>query len=817
MSIRKKLLTLVLVVLLAFNMFLIGAYAETEPDSLVGIDVNLQIYKGGVPLTPGTQLNTNDIITVRVAPTTDFFTGASKIIVMYTTEYLQIQVPGGIAKNAYTVNTANTFYSTSCTDYSGTTNQIPESSWPAALKSIAKGGNGSFSSNTAATWTTVQSGTYPSHMPGTWLFSFDLKVLKNITASSGAKVWMDSRWFKSSTSLTPIGMFSKNLDNTKVTTLGTSQNYPFTFDFTEANISLEPSSNVNITWNANGGTGGTTTSVANGTIPTPPTVTRTGYSLTGWTPAIVAATADTTYTAQWSTDKVGTFVTLTKTETNMEVNVQGWEAGDQYQIWTYQHITSDYLIDTASDVKADQWILSMAYASGSSGDIQEDGSTTFTIPNFVSPDSNYTVAVRIKDNSGNFVKEIRDSYTAAEVGDVVITDILVDGTVTPGYEIKEIKTGAEVLIKAFGNGVSGTTFSATAVAGGTSINLAATGINEFLWDISGLNPATYTVSVSATNGSTTDTQEILFKLYSLDTNITYASINDLQVSWASGIASITPTFDNGTFSYRLKESGRDNMYVSTQYETAGTQTYPITAPGVYLITGLATRAGIIGTEKDGTYDDGIIKMLVVPRPGDGKIPHEMTFLADQTLPDVPKGTAITFTADASAFLPGPVQYSFWRVDATGDVLVKDWSTSNTLAWTPARVGLYTIEARARGVGAGSFEAKKDLHVNVTDTVDQTASVSGITINSAELNANAQAKKPIAIKANATSLNGDNLLYKFMLYDADMMTSDLQGYSVNQHCVWTPREAGTYTISVLVKSDDSFGQFDAIESTEIVVG
>jgi len=159
----------------------------------------------------------------------------------------------------------------------------------------------------------------------------------------------------------------------------------------------------------------------------------------------------------------------------------------------------------------------MAYASGSSGEIQEDGSTTFTIPNFVSPDSNYTVAVRIKDNSGNFVKEIRDSYTPVEVGDVVITDTLVDGIVTPGYEIKEIKTGAEVLIKVFGNGVAGTTFSATAVAGGTSLDLTAVNNNEFNWDISALNPGLYTVTITATNGSTTDTQEVVFKLYSTST------------------------------------------------------------------------------------------------------------------------------------------------------------------------------------------------------------------------------------------------------------------------------------------------------------
>jgi uncharacterized repeat protein (TIGR02543 family) len=58
-----------------------------------------------------------------------------------------------------------------------------------------------------------------------------------------------------------------------------------------------------ITWDANGGTGGTTTTVNHGTTPTPPTVTKTGNTFTGWSPAIVPATGNTTYTAQWTVNQ----------------------------------------------------------------------------------------------------------------------------------------------------------------------------------------------------------------------------------------------------------------------------------------------------------------------------------------------------------------------------------------------------------------------------------------------------------------------------------------------------------------------------------
>jgi len=183
---------------------------------------------------------------------------------------------------------------------------------------------------------------------------------------------------------------------------------------------------------------------------------------------------------------------------------------------------------------------------------------------------------------------------------------------------------------------------------------------------------------------------------------------------------------------------------------------------------------------------------------------------------VAKGTPIVFTANATG-LPSTVQYSFWRYDATGYVMVKDWSSSPTLSWTPARIGSYTLEARAKGDGAGSYEVSKQLLVNITAAGEEKAAVTGITLNAAYLNLNAQAKKPIILRANATSTNGDDLLYKFYVYDSDMRTTQLKGYTVDQTCVWTPRKAGmTYTISVLVKNQVSFGKYDAIETFEVMV-
>ena len=56
-----------------------------------------------------------------------------------------------------------------------------------------------------------------------------------------------------------------------------------------------------VTFDANGGAGGTSAKLAYGTEITAPTVTREGYTFTGWTPAVAATVpaSDVKYVAQW--------------------------------------------------------------------------------------------------------------------------------------------------------------------------------------------------------------------------------------------------------------------------------------------------------------------------------------------------------------------------------------------------------------------------------------------------------------------------------------------------------------------------------------
>ena len=630
--------------------------------------------------------------------------------------------------------------------------------------------------------------------------------------------------------------------NTRADSLGTDYAVDDIYN-TNANLVLYAKWSVKYTvsYNENGSTGGTVPNGSSYMEGASVTVAansgklkKAGFGFEGWntqsdgsgtnyaagTGTFIMGASNITLYAQF----VKTEVKVKNIEPEFEVNIEGWEAEYEYQIWSYQKVTGDFLLDVNSNVPANQWILARAYTSGSEGIVQPDGSISFFIDDFVSPDNNYTIAVRIADENNNFLTEVRDSYTKEEVEEVVITKVLVDGKYSKGFEVKKIEAGSSLTLKVITNNVAGTTVTAKVLA--ESAALTAAGANEFTWNTSTFAPGNYTVEFTATNGTTTDMREITVQLYSLDTSIQYGNISAMELTQDenAGIPrtiGINPSFTNGSAYYKISEPGRKAILTSGLYDSPENIEYTFTKYGTYQVSCFVNREYEVRIGN--FYDDGIIRTFTVKRDsGGGTSTATLTAYSDDQVVNlanpVTKGTALTFVSGSEIAGIGStnVQYSFWRYDAKGYALVKDWSNDNTLDWNPARVGMYTIEVRVKGADAGSYEAKQSVKVNVTDTVDEMAQVDNISINEEELNLNAHARAPITIQASATSANTQKLLYKFNISDEFLGGLTVQNYSVNQEYVWTPRKPGTYKVSVLVKSDASFGQYDAIETYEIIV-
>jgi uncharacterized repeat protein (TIGR02543 family) len=589
-----------------------------------------------------------------------------------------------------------------------------------------------------------------------------------------------------------------------------------------------------VTFDANGGTGGDAYNLNYGDTLNPPTVRRVGYAFQGWldsssNPMPVTVVGDATYYAQWA--KTSVSVSAADND-KIAIAITGYSEDYSYQIWSYRLIESDELLNTEEDVPANQWILSMAYTKGSQGDIQ-NSTLTFLIDTFTSPNENYTIALKIADENGDYIFELRDSYTPEQLGQAVITKVLVDGEYVKGSAqndgdghsnnriVKEIKPSATTTIKVIGNdAVTGY----TAEVFETGQTLTVSNGNEFVWDISGLEPRNYSVKVTATNGNSQDVRTIHFALYSTSFD-DYVEIDSLTVAGGGVYANpnqnitITPDFTNslGYFYYKIHEPGRKAQITSGNYTSLDPITQPMTKYGYYQLTGLVNRTS--GLLNPSGYDDGIIKFFNMKRDAGASSLTVTTKSGGNPVNianPIAKGTALRIEGSASIAGIGstPVEYSFWRYDAKGYILVKDWSSDNFLDWTPGRVGVYNIEVRAKGEDAGSYEVHKSITLTITYTGEPIAE--GVNI-SVEFGSNpVKARVPVVISANATSTNSNDLLYKFYLHDEFMQTRMLQNYSANQECLWTPRKAGTYDILVLVKNQNSYGKYDAVKKVTVNV-
>ena len=298
MSKSKKLLGVLLASVLIFNTIAIGASAVLNDGNMLSADINLEIgtVSGSVftPLETGTALHAGDVITVRICPTSDFYCGVSRYVVMFSSAYLSIE---GTGKDAFIPNMANAFYTAVALDY-GAATTIPATAWPTSMLSLFDTYTAVAVNNTANSYS--GNGGYPDFLPGDWFFSFELTVTQDITPLSGARIWMDNQWFRNPSNPTGAAYFAKCTSADQLSVFGSSSIYNFNIDLTGADINLDPF--IKITFNSAGGSAvAPVTGYTDSAIPAITAPTKPGYTFLGWSPALPATlpSINTTYTAQW--------------------------------------------------------------------------------------------------------------------------------------------------------------------------------------------------------------------------------------------------------------------------------------------------------------------------------------------------------------------------------------------------------------------------------------------------------------------------------------------------------------------------------------
>lgn len=238
----KKALSFILIFTLMFSVVALSrsltVLAALGDGDKLSVKVNLEVGTGSgsefAPVAKGQTFKAGDRITVRISPKSDFLCGATCYVVMFDKAYYSIL---GNGKIAFTVNKNNSFYNQVASGYSAAT-QIPDRVWPATFKddenqsvyTVVKVNNTADSSS--------NNGGRPGYLPGDWLFEFKLSVLKEIKTGANARIWMDSRWFRSPSNTAVDGYFAKSEKEDDLASSGSSTKYDFKYDFSDADVKL---------------------------------------------------------------------------------------------------------------------------------------------------------------------------------------------------------------------------------------------------------------------------------------------------------------------------------------------------------------------------------------------------------------------------------------------------------------------------------------------------------------------------------------------------------------------------------------------------
>lgn len=512
---------------------------------------------------------------------------------------------------------------------------------------------------------------------------------------------------------------------------------------------------------------------------------------------------------------------------DFKLAINDYRSGTEYSVWVYAQVSSDIFGDDPEEMN-DQWILLKPFTPGDEWTEENDQITdVFDVP---SPDSdgNYTVSVSVKRPNGD-ITIIRNTYTPAEAAVIKITGIYTDGKFyheSDDVVIKDITGGVDIDFYVTVNDVPDVDYIAKVYPGGDVIGNES----SFTWSVpENFSPGSYRVEITVSAQSNEHTRTVPFILYKDDPAIVYGEMNNMDIGQIGTdlegnlYFTINPDISqesiegNLIFRYAISEPWRQSLYTSSPTLASNDEILCESSGlkqdnyGVYQVISTLRR------DANSSADDGVIGRLIYLRDGENSLsvtanstPVEGSQVYE-SIKDEPVELDAQAVLGSGTVQSEDMEYSYWRRDARGWVLIRDYSFDSQLTWIPRRIGLYTIQIRAKGPEAGSYEAVKNVEVNVTGA-QQTADVSEIELEGHE---NAVSRVPGVITAKVSALDEDDILYKYIISN-DFIYYRETTYSTNPNYTWIPAKAGQYRISVLVKNTRSFGKYDFVQTFTVEV-
>ena len=215
------------------------------------------------------------------------------------------------------------------------------------------------------------------------------------------------------------------------------------------------------------------------------------------------------------------------------------------------------------------------------------------------------------------------------------------------------------------------------------------------------------------------------------------------------------------------------------YSSTATCVWTPSVPGNYLLS-ITAQDGLSGREVNTTawYQVNSSNPLT-----------GVSFTASPASPR-PPNTLITFTAMATG--GSNVQYTFWLYNPTGTPAwsqLQGYAASATCPWQPAAPGNYFISVTAQD-GLTGTEVNSCAWYGVCSTTPLTA----LSVTPALASPQPHGA---GITLTAAATGGADILYQFWVYNPLLTPAwqQLQAYSPQAACTWTPATAGAYLLSI----------------------
>ena len=238
----------------------------------------------------------------------------------------------------------------------------------------------------------------------------------------------------------------------------------------------------------------------------------------------------------------------------------------------------------------------------------------------------------------------------------------------------------------------------------------------------------------------------------------------------------------GSVKYKFTQVMGGVETVIKDYQTSNTATWTPSTTGTYTLNVYATDSSNKEVKSSISY---VIN-------GDTITNLEINSYTTSVSSPQKVNTGITLSASATG--QGTVNYKFAVAKGGTETVLKNYSTTKTVTWTPSVAGTYTIKYYAKDSTSAEVVMTRTFVVNNVSN--------NLTINSYSASLQSPQKTGASIKLSASAAGEGTLKYRFVAVSGSYKEV-IQDYSINSSVNWIPKKSGIYNLYLIVT--DSTGK------------